>query len=159
MDISRRNFLTSCTIIPFMGNITFSNPNSFSRSVLKIGYSDKKMIYPRDLVKESISKEGEIYGKFHEGPYSFNPGRCPRSLDSITHKVSKLYIQYPYLMADIELLDTPSGHMLKNIMMNTDVAFRAAWWGDWDDDNGISIVNSFKIYTIDAMPTDIANPL
>lgn len=81
---------------------------------------DGNTIIDSSLMKQMVDDFNEHYKKdqfnhYHYG--TFNGNSFPNvNLEDITHKINNVYIKDDCIMADIDILDTPKGGVVQEIM-------------------------------------------
>lgn len=77
-------------------------------------------------------------------------------LAQVSHVVTDLKIDNGYLMADIEVLDTPHGRILKNLLQESQVVFRTAGMTKTycmcTKEEIYAVPDCYKLVTVDALP-------
>lgn len=119
-------------------------------------------LYTKESVENMLSKLFPNTNLF--GTVGF-PAEPPHNIQmkDISHKVNRLYMKdwmdTPWLHAEIEILDTPQGRVLKDVMKDQDICFRtSAEVSDYKyDENNICIVHDFEIKSVNAIPTSEAS--
>jgi hypothetical protein len=94
------------------------------------------------------AKSNQLYGQIGY------PENFELSLTKASHKIEKIYVDGDYLMADIEILDTKEGNLLKDMMKEfgeDSIVFRTRSAGVINEQK---IVVLKEIITVDAVNTD-----
>jgi hypothetical protein len=79
-------------------------------------------------------------------------------LSEVSHLIKDLKMDGDYMVAEIEVLNTPYGNILKKLISSSAVAFRTAGLSDYSiDDKGIYYISdNYKLLTINAVPIEEA---
>lgn len=104
-------------------------------------------IYTKDSISGALEKYQKVIDKNKSyGCIGFNRYGISIHVEDISHRVEKLYIEGEYLVAEIKVLMTRSGHLLNEILDS--VVFRMAAIGK---ENSDKLVNIEEILYINAI--------
>ncbi len=123
-------------------------------------------IYPEKLLQKICDENrGLVEGRSLFGIIGF-PENNVIGFGEISHVVTKLFMGYcqdsAHMVADIEILNTPYGKLLQNIIESgTKVSFRLCGVGSIDITKGTTVsgsdvIDEFKLISISAVPSDKA---
>lgn len=177
MEMDRRAFLGESLIAGSMTllarNLTLKekstenvSPGQEGRWVARILHADhpngNNRIYPRAVLEKEIERfkknpPGCMFGQLDMPP------DCVTRIANISHSVNDLYMNGDYLMAEIEVLKTPSGKILKKLLKEAphSVAFRTAGVGNgcMDEEGVLTINESYSMTGVHALSSDKAAAL
>jgi hypothetical protein len=113
-------------------------------------------IYPKEIVQKAIEK-------YNQNPT--NLGTLGNSNDAIihfqdvSHTITKTYLENNELKVEIEILNTPPGKILQNLLKNPEIiAFRTQGVGNQEvNENGELIINNYSLISINALPANEAS--
>jgi hypothetical protein len=123
--------------------------------LLKIGEKNlNERIYTEEAVNEMVNQFMEkrnTNGVFF-GQMGF-PEDMEVNLSKVSHNVERIWVENNTLYGEINILDTPKGKELKNIMSEIDnsIVFRSRSIGTVNEDGTVNIQ---KIISFDAIPKD-----
>lgn len=148
--MNRRDFLLSLTALfglkfIFQNEITRLADNIWLVKFMKFDcLNSNNRVYPLKLKENILNNFKEVHGEFPTSTSSII------NWNNVSHKINKLHIKHQYLLAEIEILLTPKGKKLHNILVNNVnlVKFRSRGIGGI---NGNIIRDSYKLITVDAM--------
>jgi len=159
--IDRREFLTEiavgCLAMPLLTKPEI-NGNYLKTEVLRVDHvNGNKRIYPRKVVEKAIADKQQLLGEFWTDGVHRKEGTI--HFANVSHEIKNLYLEDDCLMADIQILQTPRGRILKDLLQET--AFRPFGIGSGKvNDDGIFVINdNYKLISIDAMPAKVAAKL
>lgn len=72
-------------------------------------------------------------------------------LTNVSHNVKKMWIEEGVLYGEIQILQTPAGEKIKELLQNQSVVFRSRAIGNVNEDGTVEIE---KIISFDAVPAD-----
>jgi len=101
---------------------------------------------PVSNIKEikEISNNGTLLGELG------HPDTFDVHLSNVSHRISNIQERNNKLYADIKILDTPKGNILKNIIIvDKSISFNARGTGNVDSNGNIT---DFKVFSFDAVP-------
>ena len=120
--------------------IKFNNPNKNGRI-----YSSDCFNLADPIIQERL-KTGTLFGEL-----GFPENRLETDLTKVSHRVVNLYKKEDGLYADIEILETPNGKLLEDIInKGNQVSFRTRGSGDLIyREDGLSEVKDYTLESID----------
>lgn len=122
--------------------------NSFKRPLLK---ADEVNLNGRMYTQEALKQMVESYKEKIQNGSAFGelgyPSETFTALDNVSHKITDISIEDKTLFGTIEILDTPKGEELKNIIDN--VVFRPRLIGHVLEDNTVKIDTLISFDAID----------
>ena len=73
------------------------------------------------LMKQMVNNfnehfQNEQINHYHYGSFSENSFPLNVNFDDITHKINNVYIKDNHIMADIDILDTPKGKVIQELL-------------------------------------------
>jgi len=150
--------------IPFVGAATKLGSDDVLKAVILQAnhVNGNNRFYPKSVLEKAILAKPKLLGEFWEGIVA-DPDTTIKPSNA-SHEISRLYFDGNFLMADIKILETPLGRMLKNMLRdNVDVAFRpmgVVSKGKFSDEHDAFVIgDDYKFCSINAMPADIAAAL
>lgn len=104
-----------------------------------------KMVFDYDKAK---MKHGEFYGIYRNEPdfYEYKDGVI--QIKDIAFLVNELHVRGNSLVADLDLLETPSGKSLKESMEKDSICFRPVCWGFVQSDGEVQVERLVSINAI-----------
>ena len=120
-----------------------------------------KRLYPRAVLEAAVADFKALPPRAMYGQMGM-PTSSVMQLSMASHIVTDLKMVGDYLVAEIELIATPHGVILKQLMETPDtVAFRTAGVGNGQvNDDGVLIIgDSFKLISINAVSVTEATPI
>jgi hypothetical protein len=79
-------------------------------------------------------------------------------LKNVSHAINKTYLENNELKVEIEILNTPPGQLLKNLLKSPDmIAFRTQGVGTGINENGIFTLENYSLISINALPANEAS--
>ena len=104
-------------------------------------FLNKNNIYDQSNIDKIISdfnKKSYLYGELD------HPDKFDVNLSKVSHKINDIFVQNGTLMADIDVLKTPNGDVLKTLIDNDMFHFSARYSGTIGDDGKVEIKNFYK---------------
>jgi hypothetical protein len=142
-------------------------------TVLHIDHPNRNnRIYSRAVVESAIGQyKKQIEEKQSIGvltDYNKDDASCSVDLSKASHIVNSLEIIGDELVADIRELDTPSGKILKLMMLEEKIVFRPRGLGKItssapasstfvESQKAIHVVSDYELISIDAIPANTAS--
>lgn len=136
---------------PFLSNRVRESSNVYKTvRLLEIGKPDSNnVIYSKEAIKQLEEKFSEKIDKFNcfgsLGNDSSYFDNCV-NLSKVSHSIERVYSDEQFLMADIKILDTPSGKLLQSL--KDSAIFVSSSIGTISNNEVVEIVD---VITIDAM--------
>lgn len=129
-------------------------PDKVVERVLRLDKPNcNKRIYTTELAKKIIKDNrenmdnGRLLGEYPMAQSS------KIELSKVSHKINDLYILDGYLMAEIEILDTPQGNKLRNLLAEGEAVFRACGQdkgGKFNEDGNYIVSENYKLIAFHA---------
>jgi len=94
-------------------------------------------------LKEKIDN-GRLYGELGMGEMDI-------SLSRVSHLITNIELKNNYLMGEVEILNTPNGNILNDLLNTNTIVFRPRGIGNVDE-NGYTILTN--LITFDAIPVE-----
>ncbi len=112
-----------------------------------------KRIYPRAILEREVArfkKDRTMMGqlKLRSSKVTY--------LSDVSHVVTNLKMKNDYLVAEIEVLNTPQGRILENSLRETTFRCSGIGSGKVDNKGVLTISDSYKLIAIDAVPIEKA---
>jgi len=119
-----------------------------------------KRLYPRAVLEAAVADFNALPPRSMYGQMGM-PDSSVMQLSMASHIVTFLGMAGDYLVAEIEIMATPCGVILKQLMDTNAVAFRTAGIGNGkvNDDGVLVIGDSFKLISVNAVPIKEATPI
>lgn len=116
-----------------------------------------KRIYPREVLEQAVRVFQADHKKHRSLVGELGLPNEPSIIhfQNASHVITDLRMQDDYLVAEIEVLDSPCGRVLRTMLETNSeiVAFRTRGVGNGHTDGGNYIIGeSYKLITIDALP-------
>lgn len=163
--MNRRNFIvesiSGIAAVGMVGNLQGhqkidKNGVFVSKFLMADHLNGNKRIYSKKICENIVKNFKPVMGQIGPRKDGLN------HLSQASHYIHEVYFDDPYLMAKIEILNTDQGRILKEMMSLNSVEFRSAGKANdgWYDESGIMIVSdSYQMFSIDALPSNIAASL
>lgn len=171
--MKRRQFLTET--VGAIGALSIGNyadllaeekDDIFSTVVLKVEcVSSLNRVHPRLAATKAVDnfEYGTMfmYGEFWDNAeYAHRKDTVVR-LENLSHEIKRLYMKGDYLIADVRIMDTPRGRILKDLIAKdkNSISFRpyGTAKGEFKTENGIYVIENYELLGIDAMFTTVAS--
>lgn len=115
-------------------------------------------LYPRKVLVQTVAWFKKLPPRTFMGQIGM-PDSCAIQLAKLSHVVTKMELRGDLLYAELEILKTPEGQLLREKMSHgPGITFRTAGFGSVKvNDQGIAVVQEgFKLLGIHAVPMDKA---
>lgn len=110
-------------------------------------------IYPKEVITKAVEDvRTKIAEKRMIGQYGFPADGKGLSPANVTHIVSKLEVVNKDLIGEIELLDTPKGRFVVDLLKSGNARLGVAGTGASEVVNGRSVIRQFSISSVSIIP-------
>jgi hypothetical protein len=116
-------------------------------------------IYPKEIVQNAILEYNKTINEKTALGMLGNSNDATIHLQDVSHSVNKIHMDDANLKVEIEIMHTPPGQLLKNLLENPqNIAFRTQGigWGTVNENN-ILIINKYSLISINALPANEAS--
>lgn len=124
---------------------------TFEAAVLRLDRANgNKRIYPKSVMRACVADNPAGLGRLWHDGQEFGV----KDLSRVSHRYTRLRVLGDYVTARIELLHTPCGDQLREMIKNKAVVFRTSGIaGGTTHENGVTVIGKdYRLVSIDAIP-------